>query len=220
MRTCACIVKNKTIKPQPSQSSWASLIVKMLKKSPAMGRAKNNQPAVAENNKTEISSFDRRGLNVLWVGFFISLHSCRDAIFHGLRSLTISSNFFVAVLNDFTQNRVRQPRSCCHSNGCSKNNNECGERSFHWRKRTRLRSSSKKTLRHHWWGQTKRFYVSDHHLEHSVGSNDTSARRSESVDEGWGTPMFGNQDIQVIELAPIHQAVGGMDSGGLATATS
>lgn len=142
----------------------------------------NNQPAVAENDKTEIGSFERRGLNVLWVGFFISLHSCRDAIFHGLRSLTISRNIFVAIPNDLTQNSVRQPRSCCNGNGCCKSNYESGECSFHWCRRTRLRSSSKNTLRHHWWGQTKGFSVSAHHLEHSVGSNDTSAWRSESMD--------------------------------------
>ena len=38
--------------------------------------------------------------------------------------------------------------------------------------------------------------------------------------QGRGTLVFRNQDIQVIGLAPIHQAAGGMNSGGLATATS
>ena len=92
---------------------------------------------------------------VLSLGLLVSLNRSSDAVFIGFCCLTVSSDRRVAVLSDVAHDCVRHPRSSCNSNGCRKSNNECGERSFHWAKKTPSMSSCKKTLRHPRRGQTE-----------------------------------------------------------------
>ena len=81
-------------------------------------------------------------------------------------------------------------------------------------------SSCKKTLRHHRDGQTASSTSLLAILNTLADQMTHLCDDLPAFSKERRTQVLRNQDIQGLLLAPIHQAAGGMDSGGLATATS